>query len=112
MQPVSGLDESTLQRIQEGMDRVVNWHRGTGYKTVRLPNVRIAGKTGTAEVGGGKQDHAWFAGYVPAENPKYAFAVVVEHGGGGGGAAGPLAKQLVQSLLDLGLLEATAVTQN
>ncbi|MDC0274213.1 penicillin-binding transpeptidase domain-containing protein [Planctomycetaceae bacterium] len=111
MQPIPGLDETTLQRIREGMDRVVNWHRGTGYKTVRLPNVRIAGKTGTAEVGAGKQDHAWFAGYVPVDNPKYAFAIVVEHGGGGGSAAGPLAKQLVQSLIDLGMLESTTVSQ-
>ena len=111
LHPIPGLEEASLQRIREGMERVVNWHRGTGYKTVRLPNVRIAGKTGTAEVGGGKQDHAWFAGYVPADRPKYAFAVVVEHGGGGGGAAGPLAKELVQSLLDLGFLESTTVTQ-
>lgn len=112
LQQIPGLDETSLQRIREGMERVVNWHRGTGYKTVRHPNVKIAGKTGTAEVGGGKQDHAWFAGYVPADRPKYAFAVVVEHGGGGGSAAGPLAKELVQSLLDLGLLESTTVTQN
>ncbi|MBD3674579.1 MAG: hypothetical protein HUJ26_13740 [Planctomycetaceae bacterium] len=111
LQPIPGLDETSLQRIREGMERVVNWHRGTGYKTVRLPNVRIAGKTGTAEVGGGKQDHAWFAGYVPADRPKYAFAVVVEHGGGGGSAAGPLARELVQSMLDLGLLESTTLSQ-
>lgn len=112
-QVIPGLEEDTLQRIQEGMERVVNWHRGTGYKHVRLKEIKIAGKTGTAEVGGGKLDHAWFAGYVPADAPKYAFAVVLEHGGSGGSSAGPVAKQLVQSLLELGLLEpATEVTRN
>lgn len=108
---IPGLEEDTLQRIQEGMERVVNWHRGTGYKHVRLKEIKIAGKTGTAEVGGGKRDHAWFAGYVPVDQPKYAFAVVLEHGGSGGSSAGPVAKQLVQSLLDMGLLETTKVTQ-
>jgi penicillin-binding protein 2 len=109
--PISGLEDDTLQRIREGMERVVNWHRGTGYKHVRLPNIRIAGKTGTAEVAG-KQDHAWFAGYVPADQPQYAFAVVMEHGGSGGSSAGPVAKQMVEAMLELGLLEpTTAVTK-
>ncbi|HSG71350.1 MAG TPA: penicillin-binding transpeptidase domain-containing protein, partial [Planctomycetaceae bacterium] len=98
-------------RLREGMDRVVNWQRGTGYKYVHLPDIRIAGKTGTAEVGGIKPDHAWFAGYVPAENPKYAFAIALEHGGSGGQSAGPLAKQLVQAMLDEGLLERSTVVK-
>ena len=83
---------------------VVQNPRGTGYKRVRLEEVKIAGKTGTAEVGPGKKDHAWFAGFVPAERPKYAFAVVLEHGGTGGSNAGPVAKEMVQSMLKLGLL--------
>ncbi len=79
--------------------------RGTGYKRVRLEEMTMAGKTGTAEVGGGKRDHAWFAGYVPAENPRYAFVVVLEHTGTGGENAGPVARQLVQLMLNLGLLQ-------
>lgn len=109
--PISGLEQATLDRLREGMDRVVNWQRGTGYKYVRLADIRIAGKTGTAEVGGSKPDHAWFAGYVPAENPKYAFAIALEHGGSGGQSAGPLAKQLVQAMLDEGLLERSTVVK-
>lgn len=102
---IPGLRADTLQRIHEGLDRVVNWHRGTGYKTVRLPQVRIAGKTGTAEVGPTQPDHAWFAGYVPADAPRYAFAVVLEHGGGGGKSAGPVARGLVEAMLEIGLIE-------
>lgn len=101
---ISGLSEDTLRRLREGLERVVADPHGTGYKTVRLKDVAIAGKTGTAEVGDGQGDHAWFAGYVPADHPRIAFAVVLEHAGSGGHAAGPVAQQLVQSLLALGLV--------
>ena len=70
-----------------------------------LNEITIAGKTGTAEAGGGKPDHAWFAGYVPADKPKIAFVVVLENAGSGGHAAGPVAREFVQALLALGLLE-------
>lgn len=99
---VPELGESMLGRVQDALTQVVANRKGTGYKYVRLAGVNIAGKTGTAETGRG--DHAWFAGFVPAEAPKYAFVVVLEHGGGGGAVAGPVAKQVVQSLDDLGLL--------
>jgi len=102
--PIPGLTEGTLARIREGLEMVVAHHQGTGYDTVRLPEVKIAGKTGTAEVGGGRPDHAWFAGYVPADRPKFAFAVVLEHAGSGGKNAGPVARQAVETLLDLRLI--------
>jgi penicillin-binding protein 2 len=66
--------------------------------------VKIAGKTGTAEVGSGLPDHAWFAGYVPADRPKYAFAIILEHAGSGGSTAGPVARRTVETLLELGLV--------
>jgi len=72
---------------------------------VRLSEVAIAGKTGTAEPGGNKPDHAWFAGYVPAEKPRIAFVVVLENAGSGGHAAGPVARRFVQAMLAQGLLE-------
>ncbi|MEC7558082.1 MAG: penicillin-binding transpeptidase domain-containing protein, partial [Planctomycetota bacterium] len=86
--------------------------RGTGYKRVRLPGITIAGKTGTAEVGGDLEDHAWFAGYVPANQPRVAFVVVLEHAGSGGREAGPVARALVESLQVTGLIAApsTAAT--
>ncbi|MFN0199361.1 MAG: peptidoglycan D,D-transpeptidase FtsI family protein [Planctomycetaceae bacterium] len=102
---------STWERLREALDRVVSHPRGTGYKTVRIEGVSIAGKTGTAEVGGGKPDHAWFAGFVPADRPRYAFVVVLENGGSGGRDAGPVARQLVEAMVQLELLSAKDVAQ-
>jgi penicillin-binding protein 2 len=101
---ISGLTDGTLARIREGLRAVVQQPYGTGYKTARLEEVAIAGKTGTAETGPGKADHAWFVGYVPAENPQYAFVVVLEHGGSGSRAAGPVTRALVQKMLDTDLV--------
>jgi penicillin-binding protein 2 len=102
---LTGLHDDTLARIREGLAKVVSHRKGTGYKRVRLAEVAIAGKTGTAEVGGSKPDHAWFAGYVPADRPRIAFAVVLEHAGSGGQAAGPVARRFIESLLELGLIQ-------
>lgn len=102
---IPGLSAGTLARVREGLEMVVAHPQGTGYKAVRMPNVQIAGKTGTAEVGGGLPDHAWFAGYVPADRPKYAFAIILEHAGSGGQTAGPVARQTVETLLELGLIQ-------
>jgi cell division protein FtsI/penicillin-binding protein 2 len=60
--------------------------------------VRVAGKTGTAQVAG-KDDMAWFVGFAPAENPRYAVAVVIEQGGHGGSVAGPAGRQMLAVLL-------------
>lgn len=107
-QPIPGLHAETLTAIRAGLYEVVNDPQGTAYKTVRLKDVAIAGKTGTAEVGGNRPDHAWFAGYAPADNPRVAFAVVVEHGGSGSKVAGPIAREYVQALLDTGLITPSA----
>ncbi|MDA0834469.1 MAG: penicillin-binding transpeptidase domain-containing protein [Planctomycetota bacterium] len=111
VQNIAVSSPATWQRVQEALARVVSHPRGTGYKRVRLPEVSIAGKTGTAEVGGGKPDHAWFAGFVPAEQPRYAFVVVLENGGSGGSDAGPVARQLVEAMVKLDLLPSTNVAR-
>ncbi len=105
-QPIVGLHPETLAAVREGLTMVVHDPRGTAYNTVRLKDVTVAGKTGTAETNGA--DHAWFAGYVPAERPRVAFVVVLEHGGSGGKSAGPVARQFVSSLLELGLITPAA----
>ena len=79
--------------------------KGTAYGTVTAGLVALAGKTGTAGAGKGRGDHAWFAGYVPAEVPKLAFVVVLEHAGDGATAAGPVAKRLVIRMQQLGMLQ-------
>ena len=87
------------------MAMVVHHPRGTGYKTIRMKEITIAGKTGTAQNNG--VDHAWFAGYVPAEQPRIAFVVVLEHGGSGGAVAGPVAHDFVKTLVEMGLVTKT-----
>jgi penicillin-binding protein 2 len=101
---ISGLSIRTLAFVRRGLEQVVENPQGTGFKTVRCREARIAGKTGTAEPGGGRPDHAWFAGYAPANRPRVAFVVVLEHAGPGGHAAGPVARKLVQALERLDLL--------
>ena len=101
---VSGVTSETLTAVREGLLAAVEEPMGTGFMTVRLPGVTIAGKTGTAETAPGKPDHAWFVGYVPADDPQYVVVVVLEHGGSGSRAAGPIAKELVKSLLQRGLM--------
>lgn len=95
---IRGLSDETLKHVRDGLRAVVQEPSGTGYRTVRLKEVTIGGKTGTAETGSKSHDHAWFAGYVPADNPVYAFVVVLEHGGSGSRAAGPVARELVRRM--------------
>ena len=107
---ISGLDPATLERLRDALRRVVDEPGGTGYRTVRHEQVSIAGKTGTAEPGGGRVDHSWFAGFVPAEQPRVAMVVVVEHGGSGSRVAGPIAREVVQSMIQTGILSAGTVS--
>lgn len=101
---IEELQPDTLSRVREGLEQAVSHPRGTGFKTVQHAEVAIAGKTGTAEVGNDRPDHAWFAGYAPADDPQIAFVVLLEHGGSGGQIAGPVAHDVVTALLRRGLL--------
>lgn len=101
-----------LAVVRSGMDRVVNG-AGTGAGS-RLPlgDIKMAGKTGTAQVrglGSGSRgqsgtrryrDHGLFICYAPTENPRYAAAVLIEHGMGGARAAAPVAKDFFTFLWD------------
>jgi len=91
-----GLQRSTLEALRKGLYKVVNESGGTGYRPVRSKKTVIAGKTGTAQAPP-KGDHAWFAGYAPFDDPRIAFAVVIEHGGHGGASAGPVAKAIAEA---------------
>ncbi len=67
-------------------------------------NDRHCRQDGHGRDGRDRAGHAWFAGYVPAEDPKLAFVVVLEHAGDAATAAGPLAKRLVLRMEQLGML--------
>ncbi|MFV0443300.1 MAG: penicillin-binding transpeptidase domain-containing protein, partial [Planctomycetaceae bacterium] len=99
---ISGLTAGTLAHVRRGLVQAVEHPRGTG-REAQLKGVRIAGKTGTAEIGAGQPDHAWFAGYAPADAPRIAFVVVIEQGGSGGRTAAPLAREFVRSWSENGL---------
>jgi penicillin-binding protein 2 len=101
---IAGLTPEALAAVQHGLLRTVEDRDGTAYATVRLPGISIAGKTGTAESGSERADHAWFAGYAPAEAPRYAFVVALEHAGSGADTAGPIARAIVKRLKDAGHL--------
>ena len=98
------ISESHLRLLQRGLHRAVNGESGTGRRS-RSAYAVVAGKTGTAEYSGDRDgqgrlpSHAWFAGYAPAENPEYAFAVLVRDGGEGAFAAAPIARDIVDYLM-------------
>ena len=80
---------------------------GTGT-AARVPGVRVAGKTGTAQNPHGK-DHALFACYAPADDPTIAIAIVVENSGHGGSIAAPRAGRVLNILFVPDSLRAGAV---
>ncbi|MBL4883673.1 MAG: hypothetical protein JKY95_03925 [Planctomycetaceae bacterium] len=106
------ISPGVLAEIREGLQQAVESTGGTAHKTVAMKQVAIAGKTGTAQTGLDRPSHAWFFGYAPAENPRYAFVVLLEQGGSGGTDAGPIAKKIVQRLLELNLIESQQQTVN
>jgi len=92
-QPVS---EEVAGQLTEMMTSVVN--NGTGRRA-RIDGVQVAGKTGTAE--NSADDHSWFIGFAPADDPKIAVAVFVRNGAGtGGDISAPIAKNVIQAYLD------------
>lgn len=66
---------------------------GTG-SAVRTDAYTVAGKTGSAEFETGKETHAWFTGFAPADDPQLVVTVIVEEGGSGGKAAAPIARSI------------------
>jgi penicillin-binding protein 2 len=99
--------------VIEAMIDVAHNPRGTAYRIGKDSPYRIAGKTGTAQVFGLKEeekydaesiseklrDHALFIAFAPADDPKIVVAVIVENGGGGGSVAAPIAKQIMDAYL-------------
>lgn len=113
------IDPAHLLFVREAMSEVVNGSDGTAMGSrLRLPDVKMAGKTGTAQVRrismaerrhgviSNEQlpwkfrDHALFIGFAPVEAPRYAAAVVIEHGSGGSKVAAPIARDVLTYLYD------------
>ncbi|MBW1931870.1 MAG: penicillin-binding protein 2 [Deltaproteobacteria bacterium] len=101
------ISESNLRIIKRALVGAVNDEKATGNKC-KLPDVLVAGKTGTAQVIGQAKrrqdkkldwkyrDHAWFVAYAPADKPELAVAVLCEHAGHGGSVAAPIARKVFE----------------
>jgi penicillin-binding protein 2 len=97
------VSEATMEEVRTGMIEVVNGANGTGHEA-QLDGVEVAGKTGTAQWGPKDKERtaAWFSGFLPAEEPKYAFAAVYEGDVGskvhGGTTAAPMIADIFQEI--------------
>jgi len=97
------ISADTAQQLTDMMLGVVQ--RGTGT-AAQISGVKVAGKSGTAETGTNKNQHAWFTAFAPADDPEIAVAVVVENGGDagseatGGSVAAPIARAIMKAVLD------------
>jgi penicillin-binding protein 2 len=110
--PMLGIDEEHLEAVRGAMWEVVNGDGTAGASRLPLDGIQMSGKTGTAQVrriAGGQRgqggerrfrDHGLFVFYAPSDKPRYAGAVVIEHGMGGSRAAAPVAKDVLTFLYD------------
>lgn len=107
------IDPEHHKLVMDALSSVVNEPGGTAYRS-RLKDIRVAGKTGTAQVARlgsvrlkkeqmdyWERDHAWFASFAPVEDPQIAVVVLSEHGGHGGTEAAPAATAIIQKYFDL-----------
>jgi len=100
-----GVDAKAIEIVHEGMSDVVNGAGGTGHGA-GLSYTTLCGKTGTAQWGPKAKDQrlAWFAGYLPEDNPRYSFAVLYEGRPGetvsGGRMAAPMVKRFFEGIKD------------
>jgi penicillin-binding protein 2 len=104
-----GIRPETIAAVKEGMRAVVA--EGTGRRA-RLATVEVCGKTGSAQVVAKSrlekspnafemQPHGWFLAFAPADRPRIALAVLVEHGRSGGESAAPVAQQILAHFFGL-----------
>ncbi|MDD3852549.1 MAG: penicillin-binding protein 2 [Syntrophomonadaceae bacterium] len=93
---------ATAEKIRSLMEQTVL--EGTG-KTAYSSKVKVAGKTATSQTGKYLEEkevlNTWFAGYFPAENPRYAIVILVEEGSSGAASAAPVFKEITEGILKI-----------
>ncbi len=111
--PVDGISENHWDRIHRAMQQVVHGFTGTAHHIGKGLNYKIAGKTGTSQVFGIKQDaeyeeeevaeqlrdHALFISFAPVQSPEIAFAAIVENSGSGGVVAAPIVRKVLDEYM-------------
>ena len=110
--PAAGLSRQSLHVLRRGMQQAVNDPAGTAHASLSGLSVSVAAKTGTAESGRDRPDHAWIACYAPAEAPSVVIVVALEHAGSGSQSAGPIARRVVQQLDELGYFRVKRIVQS
>lgn len=94
------LDPEIFDIVKAGMHKVTSEPGGTAYWIFYDCAMKVGGKTGTAQNPLG-EDHAWFVGFGPYEDPEIALAVVVDQGGSGSAVAAPIAREIFDVFLEL-----------
>lgn len=94
------MSSATTLALLEDLGRVVSSGTARAAFADFGPGLsQIGGKTGTAELSANRDNHAWFVGVAPIDNPKYVVAVLIEEGGSGGRIAAPVARHILQYLM-------------
>lgn len=93
---IDWINSRSIEVVKQGMRRVVT--NGGGRYYANLKDVKVAGKTGTAQNPHG-QDHGWFISFAPVDDPKIAVAVLIENGGYGSISAAPVASLIIEQYL-------------
>ncbi|NRB11011.1 MAG: penicillin-binding protein 2 [Rickettsiaceae bacterium] len=109
------IKQEYLDILKTGLYQTVNNLGGTSYRNrINYKSIKMAGKTGTAQVisklnanddlnradiAWNRRNHAIFLGFAPFKQPKFAISVYFDHGGGGGKNATPIAKKIMQEIL-------------
>jgi penicillin-binding protein 2 len=96
------IDQSFRQAILEGLYGAANSGGGTSTEVFAGFPIPVAGKTGTAEKGLGREDQSWYVALAPYPDPKYVVAVTDEAGGFGAETAAPMARRILAELFDVG----------
>lgn len=109
----NNLTDYDWEKLHESLINVVYSPNGTGFR-INAGNLKMAGKSGTSQIIDIKskeeydevrqnpllRDHAIFIGFAPYDDPQFAIAVIVENGESGGSVAGPIAKEVLELLID------------
>jgi penicillin-binding protein 2 len=96
------IDASFRQAIMEGLHGAASAPGGTSTEVFVGFPIPVAGKTGTAEKGLGREDQSWYVALAPYPDPKYVVAVTDEAGGFGAETAAPMARRILAELFDVG----------
>ncbi len=89
------IDSKYLDLVKQGLRAAVI--QGSARRLSNL-SIKVAGKTGTAQVGGDKRPHSWFSGFAPYEDPEIVITVLIENGGEGSETAVPAALEILSFL--------------